>query len=242
MSSANGAAPALELSGLSSGYGGMTVLRDIDMSLRAGEVMAVLGANGAGKSTLLRTVSGLLPALSGSVSLHGADVTRSRPEARARAGLCHVPEGRGIFRGLTVRENLVMQARPGEEAEAEERASEAFPILGQRLRQQAGTLSGGEQQMLALAAAYVRRPSLVMVDEPSLGLAPIVLEQIFGFLGDLARRGTSLLIVDQFAVRALGLATSAYVLRRGSVVYRGDAKKLLDSDLFDKYLGGHSDV
>jgi len=141
-----------------------------------------------------------------------------------------------------VRENLLMQSAEGDEGEARERAVAAFPVLGQRLRQQAGTLSGGEQQMLALAAAYVRRPSLVLVDEASLGLAPVVLDEIFGFLSELSGRGTALLIVDQFAERALTLAGSAYVLRRGSVAYEGPADALLESDLMQQYVGADRDA
>jgi branched-chain amino acid transport system ATP-binding protein len=233
----NGAGPALVVDGVLSGYGHTTVLRDVSLVVPAGEAVALLGPNGAGKTTLLRTVSGFLPALEGSIRMRGVDVTDRRPHARAGAGLCHVPEGRGIFRRLSVRENLIMQSRRGEEAEAQDRAIAAFPILGERLEQDAGTLSGGEQQMLALAAAYARRPSLVLVDEVSLGLAPIVLDEIFAFLSELSASGTSLLLVDQFAERALELAGNAYVLRRGTVAYDGPSATLLESDIFDQYLG-----
>jgi branched-chain amino acid transport system ATP-binding protein len=232
------ATPMLEIRGVDAGYDRTTVLRDVSLTVPAGEVVALLGPNGAGKTTLLRAVSGFVPVSRGSVHLGGVDITRAKPHRRFAGGLCHVPEGRGIFRRLTVRDNLIMQAPRGHEAEAIERAAGAFPILGQRLGQQAGTLSGGQQQMLAVATAYVRDPALVLVDEASLGLAPIVVDEIFEFIGQLSARQTSLLIVDQFVTRALALASSAYVLRRGQIVYAGGAAELLGSDLFDTYLGG----
>jgi branched-chain amino acid transport system ATP-binding protein len=231
------AAPALEIRGLHTGYERITVVRDVTVTAPASEVTALLGPNGAGKTTLLRAVSGFLPCHKGSIRLFGEDVTRVSPHRRFARGLCHVPEGRGIFRSLTTRENLVMQSRKGTEGQAIDRATEAFPILGQRLHQQAGTLSGGQQQMLAMAAAYVRDPRLILVDEASLGLAPLVVDEIFAFLHRLTERGTALLIVDQFATRALGMATTAYVLRRGGIVYSGPARELLDGDLFSRYLG-----
>jgi branched-chain amino acid transport system ATP-binding protein len=233
--------PALEVGGVHAGYGQTTVLRDVSLTVPAGSVVALLGPNGAGKTTLLRAVSGFVPVVSGSVHLGGEDMTRAKPHRRFAAGLCHVPEGRGIFRGLTVRDNLVMQARPGTETDAIERAAAAFPILGERLTQPAGTLSGGQQQMLAMAAAYVRDASLVLVDEASLGLAPIVVDEIFAFLEQLTREQGALLIVDQFATRALKMASTAYVLRRGRVVHGGPAAELLATDIFEQYLGRASD-
>lgn len=228
---------ALEVSGLTVGYDETIVLRDVSVTVPHGSVTALLGPNGAGKSTLLRTVSGLLRPRAGRVTLAGADITGARPHERAAAGLCHVPEGRGIFGNLTVRENLVIQSRPGEERAGIERAVAALPILGERLGQQAGTLSGGQQQMLALAATHVRRPSLILVDEASLGLAPIVVDEIFAFLARCAAEGTAILLVDQFATHALNLATSAYVLRKGQIVFAGTAKELGGSDVFAHYLG-----
>jgi branched-chain amino acid transport system ATP-binding protein len=228
---------ALVLEGVTAGYGSTTVLRDVSLRVPAGEVTALLGPNGAGKTTLLRTISGFVPTTGGRIRMYGQEVGRMRPDRRAGLGLCHVPEGRGIFRGLTVRENLLMQAGRGTEADSIERAVSAFAILGDRLAQRAGTLSGGQQQMLAMAAAYVRDPSLVIVDEASLGLAPIVVDEIFTFLADRASGGAALLIVDQFVARALAMATSAYVLQRGTVVYSGSAADLLDGDLFERYLG-----
>lgn len=232
--------PALEVRHLTTGYGETTVLRDLSLTVPAGGVVALLGPNGAGKTTLLRAVSGFLPARRGEVFLNGRPVTAARAHERARAGLCHIPEGGGIFPSLTVRENLIMQAIPGEESAATERAVAAFPILGDRLRQRAGTLSGGQQRMLAVAAAHVRNPSLLLVDEASLGLAPLVVEEIFEFLRRLAAERTAILIVDQFAVQALEIAGVAYVLRKGEIVFDGDAKKLMGSDLFAHYLGATS--
>jgi branched-chain amino acid transport system ATP-binding protein len=229
--------PALVVSGVEAGYGTTQVLRDVSLRVATGEVTALVGPNGAGKSTLLRTIAGLLPATKGSVQLLGADVTKRAAHRRFGAGLCLVPEGRGIFRSLTVRENLILQSMKGGEDVAIEQATEAFPILRERLGQIAGTLSGGQQQMLAMAAAYVRNPKLVLVDEASLGLAPLVVDEIFEFLGQLPARGTSLLVVDQFVTRALQLATTAYVLRQGEVVYSGSAHELLDGDLFSHYTG-----
>lgn len=230
------AEPALEVTDLSTGYGRTVVVRNLTLSVPAGQVTAVLGPNGAGKSTLLNAISGFLPALTGRIHLFGEDVTRLASHRRFAKGLCLIPEGRGIFRSLTVRENLVMQSHLGSEKEAVEHATTAFPILRERLNQIAGTLSGGQQQMLAVAVAYVRSPRLVLVDEASLGVAPIVVDEIFGFLERLAAEGGSLLIVDQFAPRALGIATTAYIMRRGEIAHHGSAKELLDSDLFSRYV------
>jgi branched-chain amino acid transport system ATP-binding protein len=229
--------PALEVSGLRTGYGRTIILRDLSLRVPAGQVTALLGPNGAGKTTLLRAACGFLPALAGTVRLFGDDVTKVNPHRRFARGLCHIPEGRGIFRSLTVRENLAMQASKSSDKDALERAEAAFPILRERLNQIAGTLSGGQQQMLAMAAAYVRNPRLVLVDEASLGLAPLVVDEIFGFMQRLTSEGSSLLIVDQFATRALDMAETAYVLRRGEMVFSGTAKDLLKGDLFSQYLG-----
>ena len=228
---------ALDVAHLDVAYGRSTVLRDVSLSVPAGAVAALLGPNGAGKTTLLRTVSGLLAPSRGTITLFGEDVTRLAAYRRFERGLCHVPEGRGVFRSLTVRDNLVMQSRPGHEQEAIDKAVTAFPILGQRLHQVAGTLSGGEQQMLAMAAAYVRDSTLILVDEASLGLAPLVVDAIFGFLERVSAGGTSLLIVDQFVTRALAMASTAYVLRKGAIVYSGPAGGLVDADVFSSYIG-----
>ena len=230
-------APALEVCGVASGYGSTRVLWDVSLTVPAGSAVALLGPNGAGKTTLLRTVCGFLPCAEGSVRRAGHDVRGQKPHRRFADGLCLVPEGRGVFRGLTVRENLLLQAGRGAEQEAVDRATTAFPILGERLGQLVGTLSGGQQQMLAMAAAHIRRPELVLVDEASLGLAPIVVDEIFAFLRQLVAEGSALLLVDQFVSRALALADTAYVLRRGRIVHSGPADGLAESDVFEHYLG-----
>jgi len=230
-------APALDVVGLDVGYGRSTVLRDVSVTVPLGSVTALLGPNGAGKTTLLRAISGLLAPTRGRISLFGEDMTTLSAHRRFERGLCHVPEGRGVFRSLTVRDNLIMQSRRGHEREALEKAVTSFPILGKRIRQVAGTLSGGEQQMLAMAAAYVRDASVILVDEASLGLAPLVVDAIFGFLERVSGDGTSLLIVDQFVTLALSMASTAYVLRQGSVVYSGPADQLADTDVFGSYIG-----
>ena len=231
-------APALELRSVESGYGETVVLRDIDLTVAASSVVGLLGPNGAGKSTLLKTVSGVLRPSKGSVWLHGSDVTTTPVHERARDGLCHIPEGRAIYRSLSVRENLVMQAPKGQEAAAIDTAGEVFPILRERLSQQAGTLSGGQQQMLAMAAAYVRDPRLVLVDEPSLGLAPIVVDSLFERLELLRTRGVAILVVDQFVQRVLGMADHVYVLNQGRIDYSGTPDGLTSNELFQRYLGG----
>lgn len=230
--------PALAVHDVASGYGETTVLRGVSLTVPKSSVVALLGANGAGKTTLLRTVSGLIRPSGGRIELAGTDVTRLPPHRRAAHGLCHIPEGRGVFRNLTVRENLVMQSPPRGEKAAIERAVEAFPVLGERLGQSAGTMSGGQQQMLAMAQAYVRQPSLILVDEASLGLAPVIVDEIFAFLENVTGEGTALLLVDQFVVRALAIATTAYVMRRGEIVYSGPSAALVSDDVFNRYVGG----
>ena len=230
---------ALSMKGITSGYGTTTIVRNIDLTIEAGSVTALLGPNGAGKSTLLKTMSGLIRPMSGSVMIDGHDVSSLAPNKRANLGLCHIPEGRGIFPSMTVKENLELQARPGEQSIAIEKGIAAFPILGERLMQRAGTLSGGQQQMLSMARAYTQNPRVILVDEGSLGLAPIVVDEIFSFLAGVAAAGAALLIVDQFVARALALATSAYVMTRGEIVFAGTSAELQRSDVFERYLGTH---
>jgi branched-chain amino acid transport system ATP-binding protein len=230
-------APALRIDRVSAGYGSTAVLRDVSIEVGQGSTVALLGPNGAGKTTLLKVASGLIRPSSGRVEVDGADITRSSADRRAARGMCHVPEGRGVYRSLTVRENLRLQSRRGRERESIARAVEAFPALGKRLQQTAGTMSGGEQQMLALAASYVRDPRVVLIDEPSLGLAPVIVDVVFESLARLEALGTSLLLVDQFATRVLEMAAHAYVLRRGGIVYDGQPSELLKGDLFTQYLG-----
>ena len=230
---------ALSMKGITSGYGTTTIVRNIDLNIEAGSVTALLGPNGAGKSTLLKTMSGLIRPMSGSVMIDGHDVSSLAPNKRANLGLCHIPEGRGIFPSMTVKENLELQARPGEQSIAIEKGIAAFPILGERLMQRAGTMSGGQQQMLSMARAYTQNPRVILVDEGSLGLAPIVVDEIFSFLAGVAAAGAALLIVDQFVARALALATSAYVMTRGEIVFAGTSAELQRSDVFERYLGTH---
>jgi len=228
----------LEIQNLVGGYGSTTVLRDISLVVPDGSVVALLGPNGAGKSTTLRMASGLLRPQTGRVLLDGKDVTKLNPYQRARRGLCHVFEGRGVFPSLTVRENLVMQIPPGgKESTVVERAFEAFPALAKRKRQVAGTLSGGEQQMLSLVRAYVSEPRVVLVDEASLGLAPLVVDRIFEFLASVATSQVSLLIVEQYVNRALALASTVYLLNQGEIVHSGPASELDQDKIFDMYSG-----
>jgi branched-chain amino acid transport system ATP-binding protein len=230
-------AAGLELRGIRAGYAGTTVLRDVVLTVPAGSVVALLGPNGAGKTTLIQVASGLRAPYAGSVRLDGADVTEWPAHRRAAAGLCHVPEGRGVFPSLTVRQNIALHAAPAEETQAVEAAVAAFPVLGSRLGQIAGTLSGGEQQMLALSAACVRRPRVVLLDEVSMGLAPQVIDEIFTFLADLAAAGSSLLVVEQYVARALALADYVYILSQGAVAFVGEPSELSDDEVYAAYLG-----
>jgi branched-chain amino acid transport system ATP-binding protein len=227
----------LELREVTAGYGNARVLHDVTLVVPAGSVVALLGANGAGKTTMLRVAAGLLPAQSGELLVNGRNVTGAPPHELVKHGVCHVPEGRGVFPGLTVRENIVVQSRRGQEQEAVAKAAEAFPILGKRLSQVAGTMSGGEQQMLALAKAYVQNPTTVLLDEVSMGLAPIIVDEIFEFLHRLAAGGASLLLVEQYVTKALGLADYVYLLQKGEIVFAGEPGELDGEDLFARYLG-----
>jgi len=227
----------LALSGIRAGYAGAAVLRDVSLVVPAGSVVALLGPNGAGKTTLLKVASGVLAPDAGSVRLGDSDVTRQAPHLRAEQGLCHVPEGRGIFPSLTVRQNIALHAERGNEADAVDVAVAAFPVLGRRLTQVAGTLSGGEQQMLALSAARVRNPRVVLLDEVSMGLAPQVIDEIFVFLAELAAAGAALLVVEQYVPRALALADYVYVLRQGRVAFVGEPGELTTDDVYSAYLG-----
>ena len=229
-----------ELTNTTAGYGDSTVLRSVSLAVPAGSVVALIGSNGAGKTTLLRVASGLLRPSSGAVRFGGEDLTGQPPHVYSRAGICHVPEGRGIFKALSVRENIVLQAAKSSTDEALERATSVFPILGKRLGQQAGTMSGGEQQMLALARAYVSRPKVVLLDEVSMGLAPRIVDEIFAFLRLLAEQGTALLIVEQYVVRALELADYLFILNRGEVSFAGQPSEIDVSDILADYLGSHA--
>ena len=226
----------LTIEGVSAGYAGVTVLRDVNLVVPSSSVVALLGPNGAGKTTLLRVASGLLRPAAGRIKINDEDVTGLTPHQLAARGLCHVPEGRGVFPPLSVRENLVLFSAPGTEKESTERAVEAFPCLENRLDRPAGTLSGGEQQMLALARAYISGASVILLDEVSMGLAPVVVDAIFEFLEQVAREGTSLVIVEQYVNKALAIADYVYILGRGRITFAGDTSELADEDVFRRYL------
>jgi len=227
----------LELRGITAGYGDVTVLRDVDLTVPNGAVVALLGANGAGKTTLLRVASGLLRPTTGRVGLGVEDMTHRPAEEFVRRGICHVPEGRAIFRSLTVRDNLLLQAPGRSDSDVLAKAIETFPKLGQRLDQTAGTMSGGEQQMLALARSYTSAPTFVLLDEVSLGLAPNIVDDIFDFLRTLAGGGRALLLVEQYVVRALRLADYVYVLDQGRIAFAGEPGELDEDAVFRTYVG-----
>jgi len=230
----------LELRDVSAGYGTGTVLHHVDLVIPDGAVVALLGPNGAGKSTLLKVASGLLRPSSGQVLFDGSDMTSSTPFEVARAGICHVPEGRGIFPSLSVADNLRLQASRKVDRKALALASSVFPRLGQRRRQIAGTLSGGEQQMLALSRAYVSEPTTVLLDEVSMGLAPLIVDEIFEYLRTLAAEGLSLLVVEQYVARALQLADYVYILNRGRIRFAGEPAEVGDETVLESYLGVQS--
>jgi branched-chain amino acid transport system ATP-binding protein len=227
----------LELKSITGGYGETLVLRDVSLSVPTGEVVALLGPNGAGKSTTLRMASGLLRPKAGQIVFDGEDITGARPAQRTRKGICHLPEGRGVFPSLTVRENIILFSPKGAESDSVELALDAFPALAQRRRQQAGTLSGGEQQMLSLARAYVSHPQVILVDEASLGLAPLVVDAIFEFLARMVSEGMSLLLVEQYVSRALAIASHVNVLHKGEIVFSGKSDELDEDRLFALYAG-----
>jgi branched-chain amino acid transport system ATP-binding protein len=226
-----------ELRNVYAGYEGSTVVRDVSLVVPDQAVVALVGPNGAGKTTLLRVASGLLPSTNGQLLLDGNDVTGWESDSLSRAGVCHVPEGRGVFAGLSVRDNLRLQAPPWVDRKAIAQAASAFPRLGERLDQAAGTMSGGEQQMLALAHAYVGEPRVVLLDEVSMGLAPLIVDEIFEHLKRLAQAGRSLLLVEQYVARALDLADYVYVLRRGQVEFAGEPFELGTDAILASYLG-----
>ncbi len=234
--------PILEVKGLRVAYGAIEALHGIDLEVPAGEVVALIGANGAGKTTTLRAISRMIRASSGTVRFLGEDVSGLPSHRIVARGMAHAPEGRGIFLNLTVAENLALGAylrtdRDGIAKDAE-RAYALFPILAERRPQVAGTLSGGEQQMLAVGRALMSRPKLLLLDEPSLGLAPQVVERIFGVLRDVNRDGVALLLVEQNAHKALQLAHRAYVLETGAIAMTGTGKQLLASpEVRRAYLG-----
>jgi branched-chain amino acid transport system ATP-binding protein len=227
----------LEVSGLSAGYGRGTVLSDIDLTVDEKEVVALVGPNGAGKSTLLRALSGMIPVRSGTVSFRGRPLAGMSIEKIADLGLAHVPEGRRLFPGLTVRDNLRLGGWRNRSDDVD-RIVELFPRVGERLAQTAGSMSGGEQQMVAIGRGLMSRPELMMIDELSLGLAPVIVDEIIGRLPDIAASGTSVLLVEQDVDAALSVAERAYVLETGRIVLQGRSGELLaDKRVQESYLG-----
>jgi branched-chain amino acid transport system ATP-binding protein len=231
----------LEVRSLEAGYGGIRAVKGIDLAVREGELVCLIGANGAGKSTTLRAVCGLLAARAGSVRYAGADIARTPVHELPRKGLVMVPEGRGIFAQLTVEENLAMGAftrNDGDVARDLERRYETFPRLKERRTQTAGTLSGGEQQMLAIARALMARPKLLLLDEPSMGLAPRLVAKIFEIVREIAREGVTILLVEQNARLALEVASRGYVMESGNITLAGESATLLaDPKVREAYLG-----
>jgi branched-chain amino acid transport system ATP-binding protein len=231
----------LDIRGLEVRYGGIRAVKGIDLEIAAGELVCLIGANGAGKSSTLRAVSGLAPAAPGSIRFDGRDLAGVPAYARARAGLVMVPEGRGVFAQLSVEENLAMGAYARSDsgvASDRARVFELFPRLAERCRQTAGTLSGGEQQMLAIGRALMSRPKLLALDEPSMGLAPIAAQKILQVIRDINSTGVTVLLVEQNARSALALAHRAYVMESGRITLSGEARALLaDPRVREAYLG-----
>ncbi|HMC78938.1 MAG TPA: ATP-binding cassette domain-containing protein [Acidimicrobiia bacterium] len=239
----------LEVSGLRAGYGRLPVIFGIDLTVEEGEIVALLGLNGAGKTTTLRAISGMILVMAGAVRFGGEDITGAHAERITRRGLLHVPEGRGIFPNLRVDESLRLAAALAklDSAEAGRRVEEAyttFPSLERRRAQPAGTLSGGEQQMLALARALIWRPRLLMVDEMSQGLAPAIVDRLFEIVGAFRDNGTALILVEQFVTRALAVADRAYVVEKGEIGYSGTAAALAADEEFvrSSYLGDTAEL
>ena len=230
--------PLLELRGVRAAYGTIEVLHGVDLTVPAGTVVALLGPNGAGKTTTLQVACGLMAPTAGSVLLAGRDVSGVRPEELARRGLITIPEGKGIFPNLTVRENLLMATYSGVTmGHVEGVAYERFPRLAERRSQIAGTLSGGEQQMLAMARGLAAEPAVLLLDELSMGLAPLVVEELYGIVSHIARSGTSILVVEQFARTVLGVADVAAIMVNGTVRKLGSPSEI-EQELSAAYLGG----
>lgn len=231
----------LEAIGLTAGYDGATVLRDVSVELPEGEILSIIGPNGAGKTTLMRVIGGLLEPTAGSVSLHGEDVTQASAHERVARGVSLVSEERNLFRSMTVRENLLLGGYTDRENTDEQldRVLDLFPRLAERFEQSAGTLSGGEAQMLAIGRGLVVRPDVLLLDEPSLGLAPVLVPELFEKIEEIRETGVSVVLVEQRARRALDVADSGCLLKNGEITHRGDADAMLaDETVVEKYLGG----
>ena len=233
----------LIVSNIDVSYGAVKALRDLSLEVNEGEIVTLIGCNGAGKSTTLRAISGMIVPRSGRISFCGDNITSASAHWLVQRGLSHVPEGRGIFANLTVAENLELGAYTRKDRHNipadRERALTLFPRVKERLKQLAGTLSGGEQQMLAIARALLARPRLLLLDEPSLGLAPQLVQLIFSIIREINKQGTTILLVEQNAHMALNVASRAYVIQTGQVIKSGPAKAMLeDPDVKKAYLGG----
>ncbi|GHB60262.1 ABC transporter ATP-binding protein [Streptomyces umbrinus] len=233
-----GAAPLLELRRVKAAYDRITVLHGVDLTVAAGQVVALLGPNGAGKTTTLNVAAGAHRPTAGALLLGGRDTTGAHARDLARSGVCLIPEGRGIFPNLSVRDNLRMMTFTGRDrAQIEEIAYTRFPVLGHRARQAAGTLSGGQQQMLALARGLATDPAVLLLDELSMGLAPLVVAELYEHVAELARQGVAVLVVEQFAAAVLKIADHAAVLVRGRVQWQGHPDSSLHAELSSYYLG-----
>jgi branched-chain amino acid transport system ATP-binding protein len=235
----------LEVEGIAVHYGKIAALKDVTLSVDEGEIVALIGANGAGKTTTLKTISGLRPLSAGRIVFEGRDISRMPGHKRVTAGIGQAPEGRGVFPGMTVQENLLMgcYTRKGNVTTELNEVYELFPRLAERKSQFGGTMSGGEQQMIAIGRALMTNPRVLLLDEPSMGLAPILVQQIFDIIAEINNRGTTVLLVEQNAQQALQLAHRAYVLETGRVVKTAEASLLLDDpQVRAAYLGGDLDV
>lgn len=228
---------ALELRSVTAGYGSTIVVQDLDIVVRRGTVVSLLGPNGAGKTTTLRVASGLLSARSGAVLVGGVEMTHARPARRARAGLCLIPEGRGVFAGMTVKENLRLSRPPWQRGPAFDEVLDVFPALVPKLDQRAGAMSGGQQQILALARAWLADPAIVLLDEVSMGLAPLIVDEIFEALDRLRATGTAILLVEQYVDRALAMADEVVLLSRGTIAFSGPSDGIDRDAVLANYLG-----
>ena len=227
----------LELRNITAGYDTGIVLRDVTLTVPDNSTVALLGPNGAGKTTLLRVASGLIKPYAGQILIDGVDVTGDPAFKMSRKGIIHVPEGRGIFPSLTVSDNILLQSPPGEFRQSFKTATATFPRLGERARQIARTMSGGEQQMLALSHAYVSNPNVVLLDEVSMGLAPKIVEEIFDYLTRLGRNGVAQLLVEQYVGQALKMADYVYILDRGRISFAGEPGEISEETIMNSYLG-----
>ncbi|KAF1305482.1 ABC transporter ATP-binding protein [Candidatus Enterococcus willemsii] len=232
----------LSVDNLSVRYGMIQAVHNVSFQVNQGEIVSLIGANGAGKTTILRTISGLIRPSEGTIQFEGQAIEKEAPQKIVAAGLSQVPEGRHVFSGLTVQENLEMGAflRKGKDVQAEyQQIFSKFPVLKERKNQDAATLSGGEQQMLAMGRALMSKPKLLLLDEPSMGLAPIFIREIFSIIEEIKQQGTTVLLIEQNASMALSIADRGYVLETGKVVLEGTGKELLASEAVKKaYLGG----